>query len=315
MKPILNKTLQLTSLLCLICCTNTMAMAAPPVVAVYAQHYGGLVVYNYRLINNTLTEISSVQVGYDVLNKNTPNNYGYELKSYPSGMVDPNIPQASVTSPAQWEAIHVSPEETPEGSIWWHVLNNNSPRLAAGQTLSGMSIKLDKIDNSYLNSHATIHFSNSVAADVSVLMQHLDTTPPSLSLTLNPSVLHPNDKLVAIAAQITVKDDYDPLPDIKLISITANEPLEAEDIRGAAIGKDTRSFSLRADHNERSKTARIYTVTYSATDASGNTSTASATVIVAREQEDKNHAEQHPAHEQKPLQKHPATGGAGALPF
>jgi hypothetical protein len=76
----------------------------------------------------------------------------------------------------------------------------------------------------------------------------------------------------------TIKDDYDRMPEIKLESITANEPLEANDIRDASFGLDDRYFKFRAE--SKSTAGRIYTVTYSATDASGNQTTASATVTV-----------------------------------
>ena len=50
----------------------------------------------------------------------------------------------------------------------------------------------------------------------------------------------------------------------------------ATDVQGAATGTDDRSFSLIAAHTTTA-VARIYTVTYSATDASGNKSTATTT--------------------------------------
>jgi endo-1,4-beta-xylanase len=63
---------------------------------------------------------------------------------------------------------------------------------------------------------------------------------------------------------------------VELVSITSNEADNglgdgdtSDDIQGASYGTDDRQFLLRA---ERSGTGsgRIYTVTYSATDASGN---------------------------------------------
>ena len=52
-----------------------------------------------------------------------------------------------------------------------------------------------------------------------------------------------------------------------------------DDIQGANFGTDDRQFELR---NERSGTGRgrLYTVTYSATDASGNKTVRQATVTV-----------------------------------
>jgi hypothetical protein len=102
---------------------------------------------------------------------------------------------------------------------------------------------------------------------------------------LTPATLWPpNDKLVPVTATITVKDDYDPEPEIKLESITANELLDAHDIQDAQFVTDDRSFSLAAKRAGNNMAGRIYTVTYSATDASGNKATASAIVTVPHDQ-------------------------------
>src|SRR3989338_3812425 len=272
------------SLLAFVACST--ALAQPPLVSVYGQHYGGKVQYNYRLVNNGPYEISSVWIGHDTLNDNNYYNDIYELKEYPSGMVDPNIPTASVSSPPGLEAIYIGQEETLEHSIKWHVANNNTPRLPVGQTLNGMSITLDKTDSSYVTSHATIHFSNRPSTDdITVPLQRLDTAPPSLTVNLSPNTLWPpNDKPVSVTASITVRDDYDPSPEIKLESITASETLAANDIQDAQLGTDDRRFSLVAKRAGTYQAGRIYTITYSATDASGNKATASATVTVPHDQ-------------------------------
>ena len=104
-------------------------------------------------------------------------------------------------------------------------------------------------------------------------------------MSVNPATLWPpNGKLIPITATITVKDDYDPQPEIKLESITANEPLEKDDIKEANIGTDDRQFKLKAEHEGKNKTGRIYTVTYSATDGTGNKTIASATVTVPHDE-------------------------------
>ena len=76
---------------------------------------------------------------------------------------------------------------------------------------------------------------------------------------------------------IGVADTCDSNPVVRLVSITSNEPDNGlgdgdkpNDIQGATFGSDDRKFELRS---ERSGTGlgRVYTITYSATDASGNT--------------------------------------------
>jgi sialidase-1 len=67
-----------------------------------------------------------------------------------------------------------------------------------------------------------------------------------------------------------------PNPTVTLFSITSNDPDDDQkDIRGAAFGTDDRVFLLRARKADRGK-ERIYTITYQATDHSGNTSTLAA---------------------------------------
>jgi len=115
----------------------------------------------------------------------------------------------------------------------------------------------------------------------------VDTTGPQLTLSVAPfTMTPPNHKLVPITATLATSDVCDPSPVIRLVSITSNEPDnglgdgdQPNDIQGAAFGTDDRSFQLR---RERGGTAggRIYTITYSSTDDSGNTSLRQATVAV-----------------------------------
>jgi hypothetical protein len=115
------------------------------------------------------------------------------------------------------------------------------------------------------------------------VVQSLDTTPPSLSVSLSPNSIWPLDRrMVEITATIQTSDDFDANPQVRLISITSNEALGAGDVQ-AILNADTRSFKLRATRNAAG-TGRIYTVTYRATDASGNSTTATATVVVPHDQ-------------------------------
>ena len=89
------------------------------------------------------------------------------------------------TSPAQWGALSIGAEDVPVHAIEWSVIDDNSPRLAAGQTLTGMSIKLDKTDVSYVSGRATV-YSGYPVAPISVPIQKLDTTPPRLNRHAHP---------------------------------------------------------------------------------------------------------------------------------
>ena len=117
----------------------------------------------------------------------------------------------------------------------------------------------------------------------------IDVIAPVVSVSLSPDVLDaPNHKLVQVAATVTATDDYDPNVSVKLVSVSSSEPDDglgdgdtAGDIAGAVVGTDDRSFELRAERSG-SGPGRIYTVVYLATDASGNTALATATVRVPR---------------------------------
>ncbi len=274
--------------ICLFSICNT-AIAQTPLVEVYAQHYGGAVQYRYRIVNNGMFSISSVWIGYNTFNDSNRSNDVFELKTLPLGMDIFDIPAASRESPLGWDVVYIGQEETFAHSIKWRVIDGNAAPLAVGATLNGMRITLGKMDSSYVSGHATIHFSNRPASeDISVPLQLLDTTPPKLTLTLSPNILQPNDKLTWITANISARDDYDPAPEIKLESITSNDQVREDDIRDARLGTDDRQFMLKAKNANASKVGRIYTVTYSATDASGNQTRATASITVSHNDNHKN---------------------------
>jgi PKD domain len=126
--------------------------------------------------------------------------------------------------------------------------------------------------------------SSSSSTHVTVTVR--DTTAPTLQLSLSPTNLWPaNHKLVEVTASISASDAVDANPAIKLVSITSNDPnTTADDIQSVdggplAFGSDVRTFLLRADRDPKNS-PRVYTVTYCVKDASGNTSSASAQVLV-----------------------------------
>jgi len=109
--------------------------------------------------------------------------------------------------------------------------------------------------------------------------------PPTLSVSATPSTLFPpNHKYMRVTTTVTVSDNSGAPPAVTLVSVTSNEPDNApgdgdgnttEDV--VIVGDTT--FDLRAERDETG-TGRVYTITYRATDACGNTTTRSATVTV-----------------------------------
>ncbi len=120
-------------------------------------------------------------------------------------------------------------------------------------------------------------------------VQIRDTTPPSLTLTMNSTGLWPpNHRLVPVHAAWQVSDACDPAAGVVLASVTSGEPDDAPgsgdgsttmDIQDASPGSPDTSVLLRAERSGDGS-GRVYTLTYAATDASGNTTSALGVVTV-----------------------------------
>jgi len=128
------------------------------------------------------------------------------------------------------------------------------------------------------------------------LVTVIDTTPPEISVSVSPNTLRPpNHKMVLITPDIVVSDNCDPNPVFVLTSITMNEGDETltfdenyDEFIGA--GHTTNDIQLidgdiylRAERSGKGD-GRIYTITYTATDASGNSDSVTATVTVPHDQ-------------------------------
>ena len=114
-----------------------------------------------------------------------------------------------------------------------------------------------------------------------------DTIPPTITAAASPSALWPpNYKMWNINATVVARDICDPNPAVTLFSATSNEPNDSDDIQGAAIGTPDFEVELRSER-DGGGTGRVYTLTYKATDRSGNSSTASALVTVPHDMRDK----------------------------
>jgi hypothetical protein len=116
-----------------------------------------------------------------------------------------------------------------------------------------------------------------------------DTTPPEISVTVSPDVLWPpNHKMVKITATVSVDDNCDPDPSVILTSVVSNQPDNAKgngdgntinDIQEVDIGTEDYEFLLRAE-KAGSGDGRVYIITYTATDAAGNSTSINVNVIV-----------------------------------
>ena len=113
----------------------------------------------------------------------------------------------------------------------------------------------------------------------------VDTTPPELSVELSPDTLwSPNHKLNTITATVVAVDICDSDPEIRLISVTSNEPdngLGDGDTANDIVIVDDFTIQLRAERSGLGD-GRVYTITYEAEDDSGNTTQEQATVTVPK---------------------------------
>src|ERR1051325_860929 len=113
----------------------------------------------------------------------------------------------------------------------------------------------------------------------------VDTTPPTiLILTPTPSNIWPeNHKYVDVTIAANVVDNSDTAPVTRIISVTANQP-----ILGPGSGNTTPDWEITGDLTVKRRAERtnnqnrIYTLTVTSTDSSGNTSTATVQVFVSQ---------------------------------
>jgi len=285
----------------------------------YGIHYGGNIVYNYKVVNSGTKTVIGFVIGDEF---DSEENYDYpQLIRLPLGWSygekgetgrEILLTPGSTTQPTGWQSKVYGQQESDQSYLEWNSYTGSGSRLFAvqpGQSMAGFSVTVPLEDNNldlpmvtgqpvytgpdenYLKGSfkATIdydiHDANSKIEKTWGSIESEDITPPTLTVTLSPNTLWPaNDMLVPITATISVKDDYDPQPEVELVSIMANEILGANDGKDVQPGTDDRQFQLLAKRPGANVAGRIYTVTYSATDGSGNMTTASTTVSVTNKQ-------------------------------
>jgi hypothetical protein len=287
---------------------SALASADVPIkINAWGIHQGGQIVYRYQIENNSASTIYKANLGL--------NSPGKELPGKP-WLLNPDYSDI----PVPLDAAHCKPfyymdckitvfqfdyMDEPKTNISMRGVQSNlnpPPKIRSTahfiyptthSSVAEITIPREYQSPGYLTAFGEVFLldnntrnsDGTVVVSAEIQFTQVDVMPPTLSVTLSPATLWPpNDKLASVNATITTSDDYDPEPEIKLESITASEPLAASDIQDAQLGTDDRQFSLAAKRAGTNQAGRIYTVTYSATDTSGNKSTASATVTVPHDQ-------------------------------
>jgi len=173
-------------------------------------------------------------------------------------------------------------ETLPQAQRYSYVFEGNSQTLDHILVSGGLVGDVSFFDIAHVNAEFAVQASDH---DPLVAQICADAGAPSLSVSLSPDVLFPpNHKYVAVTASVNVSDSVDPDPSLTLVSVTSNEPdnapggADGNTVDDIVVVTDT-SFRLRAERSETG-TGRVYTVTYRATDACGNSTVRSATVTV-----------------------------------
>jgi len=134
------------------------------------------------------------------------------------------------------------------------------------------------------------------AASDTMTVTVADTTAPELSISVTPTMLWPpNHNMIPINVTVTVFDIADPNPTVALTLVESDEGdgdsafdpafdvTEIEGRKGADIQLIDGQLFLRAERAGKGD-GRAYTITYEATDVSGNAVTATAFVTVSHNQ-------------------------------
>jgi hypothetical protein len=279
--------------------TATYAVPAPVVIQAYGQHIGNNIIYTHQVTNNTSRNIAGFSIGKysdrvglgfeDYTNRGELRPSSLPIGSTEDEPIGPVLP-GSVSGLTGWSAEIILIEESGLYLGWNCYESPAAPRIQPGQT-ARFSVKVPQMDSAYVSGHfvapiAGGHYNGAI--------EKLDIIPPTLTVTLAPNWVIATNQLYPITATIAVTDNYDPQPEVKLESITVSEVSGAGDVVGAAIGTDDRQFQLRGSlagspsgfvggNNlkiPRSAANRVYTVTYSAMDGSGNKTLTSEMVTV-----------------------------------
>jgi hypothetical protein len=316
-----NYLIRIIAIVALMLSMNVAAQVLPIRVLVYGTHEGSNIVYHYKVINNGDVALHQFIIGNAVDNED-PDGYP-QLERLPLGWTygregetgtEILLAPTSTSQPPYWKPSICGKQEMSNNCLEWEIAPDGLAYvISPGQSLAGFIVTVPLFDNEltphdYFNAAQVVGEQDDIYLTGSFKVSYWDAsknnlkniwgpieiadrTPPTLSVTLSPSKLWPlNEKMVPVTAAITVTDDYDPNPEINLVSISCNEPMDKHDIKVGKLFTDIRQFQLKAGREGKKKTDRIYTVTYVAIDGSGNQTTASATVTVPH---DRNEHEEH----------------------
>lgn len=237
-------------------------------IRVHAEHAAGRVVYHYQIENRGRTDLRQVILGCDCrpaehvmipLLATVPIGAQYGDPDYVDGA--PTLPVEYIRTPPGWQVHAHRPPGADRYWLEWHAVGARG--LAPGQVAKGFSVALPSADRAFLIGRYTVPERSGVGT-----LEPLDATPPRLALRLEEVAPLSPGETVRVRVVATVEDDYDPAPRLAFESFIPEETAPAAAIRWSKNGAPARTPS--------------YTVTYSATDASGNAARASIKVRIPK---------------------------------
>lgn len=276
------------------------ATAAPFVINAYGIHSGNNIVYRYQIVNNSDSFISGVDLGTQEkpiggVESGMP---GLPWERMPWALSDDfenaytPLPRSQCKPFVGMDCkVAFNPEYYPVSTLFT-LSSLNIPLPSGGyskayyirpKTLSSVAeITIPRAYQSlgYLTARGRIYLlvddntrnpDGSIMTDAYISFTKLDTTAPTLSVTMSPAVIYTNQlgKAISVTANLSSPDDYDPAPEIKLIKVTALGGLTPLDIKGALPNTDDRTFSITPS-GTLTGIGQQYLFHYSAMDASGN---------------------------------------------
>lgn len=247
-------------------------------VTVYAHTLDGKAAYTYTIENTGDRSIIGFSIGFD----------HYTGSSELNG-VHPH----EIVTPDSWQSRIISLEASPYYEVRWEPISGTA-NLEPGNVKNGFTVVMDNPNSQLLNSHWTAiidgppTYASSLLVVSDVPPDDLDIIPPNISVVVEPSIIWPpNNKMVNVTTSVTVNDNSDDNPVVLLVSVSCNECDPTVDVKGAEIGTADFNFSVRSARTGQAKSGRMYTLVYSATDAAGNSSEASAVITIPHDQRNK----------------------------
>ncbi|MDM5291737.1 glycine rich domain-containing protein [Peribacillus simplex] len=244
----------------------------------------------YQLDNGSTHSGNEIKIsaeGVHTLTYWSVDNAGNEETQHTTTVkIDKTVPVTTDNAPKDWVNKDVTVDLTATDNDGGSGIASTYYQLDNGSTHSGNEIKISAEGVHTLTYWSVDNAGNTEQFNTKTIK--LDKTAPVLNISLDKTTIWPpNHKMVPITATINASDDTSGINLVVLTSITSNETLQSDDIQNANYNKpisgSTDSFELRADRLGRGN-GRIYTVTYTAKDNTGNVTTHTATVTVPHDQ-------------------------------